>query len=341
MKTIALLLIGYSLFYGLILSLTHFHCENYKGQKQAQLMGFVLILSLMSLQLAHYFYLMEGSYFIHSHYYVALLYLIAPAFYWFSKPLLKAEEGYSLTSLLWHFLPIGCAFVLPYNSAIALTFIIGGLYLFWLAKNVYALREQSAQLGLERVILVIVFVIAVFALILGLMLPFISEAVFFSFYASSIGIAFFLINMTLSISPQLSTNVTEVARETYATSTLKHIDCDERLKALHQLMQKRKLYEESNLDLHTLSSELSLSSHQLSELMNTQLGKSFSRYLREQRITEAKKQLCEQPSASVLSIGLAVGFPSQSNFYNAFREIVGTTPGKFRQLQKKLNQGVS
>ena len=69
--------------------------------------------------------------------------------------------------------------------------------------------------------------------------------------------------------------------------------------------------------------------------MNGRLGKGFSRYLREQRIGAAKAMLLDEPSASVLAVGLSVGFTSQSNFYEAFREIEGTTPGQYRKLNGK------
>ncbi|MEQ1914910.1 MAG: helix-turn-helix domain-containing protein [Sideroxydans sp.] len=86
-----------------------------------------------------------------------------------------------------------------------------------------------------------------------------------------------------------------------------------------------------------LASRLGISAHQLSELMNARLGKGFSRYLREQRIDAAKSMLLNEPTASVLSVGLSIGFTSQSNFYEAFREIEGMTPGQYRKLntQKK------
>ncbi|MCK5917027.1 MAG: AraC family transcriptional regulator [Cocleimonas sp.] len=61
--------------------------------------------------------------------------------------------------------------------------------------------------------------------------------------------------------------------------------------------------------------------------------KGFSRFIREYRITEAKQQLINKPTASVFSIGLSVGFISQSNFYNAFKEITGLAPGQFRKKQ--------
>ncbi|MCP4492464.1 MAG: AraC family transcriptional regulator [Gammaproteobacteria bacterium] len=62
--------------------------------------------------------------------------------------------------------------------------------------------------------------------------------------------------------------------------------------------------------------------------MNNRLGKNFSRYLREHRIQD-------EPAASVLCVGLSVGFSSQSNFYEAFREIEGTTPGQYRKVMLK------
>ncbi|MCP4238796.1 MAG: AraC family transcriptional regulator, partial [Aestuariibacter sp.] len=92
---------------------------------------------------------------------------------------------------------------------------------------------------------------------------------------------------------------------------------------------------DSNLSLSKLSELLGLNPHQLSELMNNRLGKNFSRYLREHRIQAAKVMLCDEPAASVLSVGLSVGFSSQSNFYEAFREIEGTTPGLYRKVKLK------
>jgi AraC-like DNA-binding protein len=96
-------------------------------------------------------------------------------------------------------------------------------------------------------------------------------------------------------------------------------------------MQQDKLYILETLNLPLLAEQLELSQHQLSELINTQFQQSFSRYLREQRIQEAKRLLLAEPNASVLAIGLSVGFSTQSNFYAAFRDIVGMAPGQYRK----------
>lgn len=45
-----------------------------------------------------------------------------------------------------------------------------------------------------------------------------------------------------------------------------------------------------------------ITSHQLSELINTRLGIGFSRYVRECRVNAAKALLISAPSRSILSI---------------------------------------
>ena len=57
----------------------------------------------------------------------------------------------------------------------------------------------------------------------------------------------------------------------------------------------------------------------------------FSRLVRQYHVDTAKKMLISEPRASVLSVGLSVGFTSQSNFYVAFKEIAGSVPGQFRK----------
>ncbi len=330
MQTIALLLAGYSVFYSIALFLSHFRCQNYNGQRFSQIMGMILIAALAALQLAHFFYLKDGNQFVFSPVYVGILYLVAPAFYLFSKPLLKAEDSFQAWQLL-HFMPVLLAFIFPYQTAFLFAFSIGGVYLLWLAKSIYALRKQRSRFQIELIILLIVFIIAVLVLLMGLSQAIVGKQSFFILYAIAIGLAFFLVNIALAYAPQITHQVSEAAQETYARSTLGSVDCDKALQQLDTLMQEDRLYRENNLDLHTLASELGLTSHQLSELMNTRLGKSFSRYIREQRVEAARHLLEEESDSSVLSIGLSVGFTSQSNFYDAFRDIVGATPAKYRK----------
>ena len=83
--------------------------------------------------------------------------------------------------------------------------------------------------------------------------------------------------------------------------------------------------------LASLAAELGITGHQLSELVNSRLGVGFSRYVRERRVEAAKALLISAPSQSILSVSLDTGFRSQSAFYAAFKEIMGQSPGDFRE----------
>ncbi|WP_020558482.1 helix-turn-helix domain-containing protein [Thiofilum flexile] len=330
----ALLLIGYSLFSALLLSITRLRTQL--GRLQA-LLGLLLLGLLSILQLSHFAFLQFQSPFIHSLGYSCTLFAIAPTFYLFNKPFLYGTPHYRPSQLL-HYLPVLLGFMLRPHQALLWAFLIGAGYLIWLATSVYALRAQRNRFKGELLILSAVFIIALAVSGLVLLLPWLTEQVFFSLYATAIGLAFLLTNFVLNLAPELPEQVTEAAQETYAVSTLTQVDCPQVLERLTTLMQQQR-FTDPELDLATLAHELGITSHQLSELINTQLGKGFARYMREWRVEAAKTQLINEPKASVLSIGLSVGFNSQSNFYSAFREITGMTPSAFRKLMLKTSTG--
>ncbi|RYE00683.1 MAG: AraC family transcriptional regulator, partial [Sphingobacteriales bacterium] len=145
--------------------------------------------------------------------------------------------------------------------------------------------------------------------------------------------AIFCVQLALGLRPSLATEVSETAQSlSYASSTLNNVNCDAVLSRLTALMEQQRIFVEAGLSLPLLAQQLELSTHQLSELLNSRMGKGFSRFLREARVSAAKTLLVEEPAVSVLAIGLSVGFTSQSTFYDAFREIEGMTPGQFRKL---------
>ncbi|MBI5889117.1 MAG: AraC family transcriptional regulator [Nitrosomonadales bacterium] len=336
MIPLALLLIGFSLFSALTLALIHFRRENYQDQTIAKIMGLILMLALCGLQLAHFAWLYLDQAWVETTLYRMTLFAVAPTFYLFSQPLLRPQNESRIRWMqLWHMLPVVAAPWLPGAAALPAAFIVGAGYLLWLARSLFALRHERSNFHLELMLLGGVFAIAIGVSVLGLIQTALPEKLFFSLYAVSIGLAFLLVQLTLGLRPQLSTEVSEAAQESYASSTLTNVDCDAALSGLNSLMQSEHIYEDAELSLPGLAAKLGISPHQLSELMNTRLGKGFSRYLREQRIDAAKAMLRDEPSASVLSVGLSVGFSAQSNFYEAFREIEGMTPGQYRKLHPR------
>ena len=333
MIDIALLLIGFSLVDAIVLALTHFRAAHYREQQASRIMGLLLLAALSGLQLGHFAWLQHDLSWVTTPAYQMLLFAVAPTFYLFSRPLLHPPAVPPKRSLAWaHALPVAIAPRLDADTALLWAFIAGAAYMSWLMRSVYVLRRERARFRLELALLGAVIAIAIGVAALGLVRTWLPGKLFFEFYAISIGLAFFLVQTTLGLSPQLSVDVSEAARVAYANSTLVNVDCDVALRQLGDLMQNEHIYAEPELALPNLAARVGLSSHQLSELINSRLGKGFSRYLREQRIAAAKAMLCAEPSASVLSVGLSVGFKAQSNFYEAFREIEGMTPGQYRKL---------
>lgn len=333
---LAILLVGYSLFSALTIALTHFRSEHYREQPVSRAMGLVLLLALSALQAAHFAWLYLDREWVAELPYRMILFAVAPAFYMFSRPLLRPQAASPRRpALLGHALPLLICPLLPEAPALPLAFLVGAGYLLWLARSLFRLRHERAHFRLELILLGGVFTIAIGVSALGLAQASLPDRLFFSLYAIAIGLAFLLVQTTLVLRPQLSTEVRETVQAAYATSTLNSVDCDAMLARLEALMTSDRIYADPDLSLPGLAERIGLRPHQLSELLNARQGKSFARYLRERRVAAAKAMLCDEPSASVLSVGLSVGFTSQSNFYDAFREVEGTTPGQFRKLNAR------
>ena len=330
MNLIAQLFIGFSIFSAAILIVGNLLRQFETQQLPSKLAGFFLVISLALIQFLHLRFILDPSISVFSPAYIALLYCVAPSFYFYSCRLLTDHIQLNRWQLL-HAIPVLVFWLLPTQWALPFVFFIGSGYLLWLARAVYLLREQRQRFKLEILALAGFFLIAISVIALGFIWPLINDLTFIVAYSCLIGIAFFATLLTLLNFPSITIDIAEAVQATYAESTLKNIDCDKVLVQLTQLMEQEKLYTLENLNLSFLAEQLALNAHQLSELINTEFKQGVSKYIRQYRIEAAKKLLVEEPKSSVLSIGLSVGFSSQSNFYIAFKDSVGMAPGQYRK----------
>lgn len=290
----------------------------------------LLLFCLAGLQLLHVQYLLHGDALFASRIYLLLLLATPPSFYFFSREVLMPDRQHGPWELL-HWLPTALAFVVPAAQIVPLSFVIGAAYAIWFARIVHGMRRHVRRFRFEMFFFGLFVVLALMVLLVGLLVPYVDPALFYYVYANLTGMAFVLIVAALLIFPDIVNDISEAARFSYATTTLNDVDVDDCLRRLDTLMRDDKLYQNENLNLAMLAEALGLGSHQLSELINTRFGVSFSRYIREQRVAEAKRLLRDDLQSSVLAISLMTGFRSQSNFYAAFREITGEAPGTFRR----------
>ena len=290
----------------------------------------VMVLSIAMIQWVHSMSLQHDGSVFSSRIYLLLLFVSAPAFFLFSREVLQADTRIH-PMLLLHLLP---AMVFPWLDgavAVPIAFAIGCGYAAWLSQMAWRLREQRRNFRVEMAAFIGMAAVAALILLVGLAAPWMGEKWYVNAYANLTAAVLFSMLFLVLRFPEIGQKTADAVAASYAVSTLKNADCDRLVNKLKNLLGEEKIYRDENLSLAMLAEQLEVTPHQASELINTQFKMGFSRLVREYRVEEAKRQLRDEPKASVLSIGLAVGFSSQSNFYTAFREITGETPGQFRK----------
>lgn len=102
---------------------------------------------------------------------------------------------------------------------------------------------------------------------------------------------------------------------------------------LLQWVTSQKPYLKNDLTLPELASQLSMSPHNLSEIINTELEQTFYDFINSYRVEEVKARLTDprQRSIALLSLALDSGFNSKSSFNAAFKKRVGMTPSEYRE----------
>lgn len=127
----------------------------------------------------------------------------------------------------------------------------------------------------------------------------------------------------------------EMEQINYARSKIRKLNLDGIFQRMEDLIQEEKVFLDEKITLAKLAEQLSITPHQLSEILNTKLEKTFNEYINEHRIQEAQRLLLEEPDANVLDIAFNVGYNTKSAFYKSFQKIVGQSPSQFRKAHKK------
>lgn len=108
-------------------------------------------------------------------------------------------------------------------------------------------------------------------------------------------------------------------------------DASQIMKQLEKLMQEHALFRNPNLKVNDLAKELNISGHQLSHFLNENLGKNFTLFINEYRISEACQMLLSNKKLTIEAIGEEVGFNAKSTFFSTFKKIKGLTPSAYQQ----------
>ena len=93
------------------------------------------------------------------------------------------------------------------------------------------------------------------------------------------------------------------------------------------------------ITIEDLADELGVSASYLSRLFKKETGDSVSIYIRRQKM-EIVKNLLQYSEYSMIDIANRLSFSSQSHFTQQFREFVGMTPKKYRDLNHTVRWNI-
>ena len=122
-------------------------------------------------------------------------------------------------------------------------------------------------------------------------------------------------------------------------STSKVPDGQVYIDKLNKLIVEDKIHLDTELNEQKLADTLEVQSYILSIVLNDYLGKSFSSYINEKRIEEAKRLLEseEHKDLTIFAIAVDSGFRSESVFYENFKKLPGLSPKQYKKKYLKTS----
>lgn len=296
-------------------------------------------------------------------------YLFGPLMYFYIY-FLESENKLSFSKIYIHFIPFGIAYlsyVIPVIGASAVeklnyvdqqfainlpTTIFGilapfhsAIYIVFLLKEVSkivnSIENNYSILEFVNLYWLKYFFYGVFFQIIIIVGLHIVEATYeFDIkYIMLLSVAIFMI-LAGYISlrqPEVKSFVTEPVKKSedkkeYKRPTIKENDINPLINKLITILEEKKPFLNPKLSLKDLSDQTGISTHNLTELLNTQLNKTFYDLINGYRVEEVKRLIKEDPGKafSLLALAYDAGFSSKTSFNTIFKKYVKVTPSEYR-----------
>lgn len=127
-------------------------------------------------------------------------------------------------------------------------------------------------------------------------------------------------------------------REDLPTVALKSDEEKQRLAQLRkkaeeirQEVEQQQLFLQDELSLASMAEHFSMSTHKLSEAINTIFQLNFYDFINEFRIEYAADLLLQEPKRAITDIYYSAGFTTKSTFYSSFKKAYACTPSEYRK----------
>ena len=143
--------------------------------------------------------------------------------------------------------------------------------------------------------------------------------------------------------PQVDTSTTDSPKpepppeeETrYKTSSLRDDQMEIIFQKLNACLVEEKVYRDPDLKVYDLAERLHVTTHNVSQTINTKALKSFYDFINEYRVNHFKQLLVDpqMQQYTILGLGLESGFNSKTSLNRIFKKHTGMSPSAFRRMQ--------
>ncbi len=273
---------------------------------------------------------------------------VGPSLFYFIKSALDKESKNNKirlgTYLFWSLAIISIMLIAPFDNRpdiwnkyistiISAQFVVYLVLSGWLLRHLFAkLFLKAEKITSTETLMLSVFIgnalipatfkLSIFTFFNG---PCISGALFFSLVL--------YVNIFLFVSRRKTNNLLSDVQDQgrYANKKIANEHANNLTERLKKIITEEELYKNPDLKLNDLARKINVSAHQLSQLLNDNLNKSFATYINEYRINEACELIANDSLIKLEAIGYEVGFNSKSTFYATFKKLKNTTPTLYKE----------
>ncbi|MEQ9593669.1 MAG: helix-turn-helix domain-containing protein [Cyclobacteriaceae bacterium] len=110
---------------------------------------------------------------------------------------------------------------------------------------------------------------------------------------------------------------------------------DLNLKNEIEMLMRSKPYLDSDYSLKDLSASIKTNTVYASQMINLLFQRSFTDYVNQYRVEEAKQRLEKDADSKLFAVALDSGFSNKNTFSRVFKKHTGQTPSEYRDFAKK------
>lgn len=120
-------------------------------------------------------------------------------------------------------------------------------------------------------------------------------------------------------------------KQKYADKKIELVTEKEMEEKLRRLFEVEEIHKNSELKLPQVAELIHVKQHLLSQYLNDVVGKNFTAFVNEYRVSSAAKMIEINTILTIEAIGNECGFRSNSSFYTAFKKVKGLTPAQYKK----------